>query len=136
MTHKNLVVYIVFVFSFPTTTLEVDNIDNVSQELIDNHYDCIKKQDNRKSSLKKLAECNILPENLYNATVTITLYREIYSNDMAATTFSVKVHVFRYNCGMFTGTFNVLGHKTLTCDMIFTLEMYRFATKKMKSDLH
>ena len=46
MTHVNLLVFIVFLLTFLTITGEVDNIDNVSEELIVAHYDCTKMQDN------------------------------------------------------------------------------------------
>ena len=80
MTRKNLLVFIIFLFNSLTKTLEVDNIDNVSEELIVSHYDCTKMQDNRMYSLDKVAECNISPENLYIAPATITLYQKKLSN--------------------------------------------------------
>ena len=57
--------------------MEVDSIDNVSQELIVSHYNCTKMQDNRMYSLNKVAECKISPENLYIAPATITLPEKI-----------------------------------------------------------
>ena len=50
ITHNNLLV----IFTFPNSTLEVHNLDNVSQELIVSHYDCTKMQDNRMYSLNKV----------------------------------------------------------------------------------
>ena len=41
LTFKNFLLY------FLTNTLEVDHLDNVSQELIQSHYDCTKMLDNR-----------------------------------------------------------------------------------------
>ena len=78
MTRSNLLFCTIFLFNALTKTLEVDNIDNVSQELIVSHYDCTKMQDNRMYSLNKVAECNISPENLYTAPATIRLYEKIY----------------------------------------------------------
>ena len=63
MTHTNFLVFIVFPFYFLANTLEVQNIDNVSQELIVSHYDCTRIQDNRMYSLNKLAECKISDDN-------------------------------------------------------------------------
>ena len=77
MTRTNLLVFIIFLFSSLTKTLELDYTDNVSQEWIVSHYDCPKMQDNRMYSLKKVAECNISPENLYIAPATITLCQKI-----------------------------------------------------------
>ena len=76
MTRNNLLVFIIFLFNSSTKSLEVDNIDNVSQELIVSHYDCTKMQDNRMYSLNKVAECKISPENLYIAPATVTLYQK------------------------------------------------------------
>ena len=76
MTRNNLLVFIIFLFTSSTKSLEVDNIDNVSQELIVSHYDCTKMQDNRMYSLNKVAECKISPENLYIAPATVTLYQK------------------------------------------------------------
>ena len=104
MTRNNLLVFISFLFNSLTKTLEVDYTDNVSQELIVSHYDCTKMQDNRMYSLKKVAERKISPENLYIAPATFTLYQKNYRTDLSATMCSVKVHVFRYNCGMFSHT--------------------------------
>ena len=134
MTRKNLLVFIIFLFNSLTKNLEVDNIDNVSQELIVSHYDCTKMQDNRMYSLNKVAECNISPENLYIAPATITLYQKNYSTDLSATMCSVKVYVFRYNCGMFLHTSYVHDQSSITYDRIVTPEVCRLATtsKKMK----
>ena len=104
MTRNNLLVLIIFLTNSLTKTPEVDNIDNVSQELIVSHYDCTKLQDNRIYSLNKVAECNISPENLYVAPATPTLYQKNYRTELSATMCSVKVHVFRYNCGTISPT--------------------------------
>ena len=74
MTHDTLLVFISFLFIFLTNTLEVDNIDNVSQESIVPHYVCYKRKENRMHSLKKVAECKISPEKLYITPATNTLY--------------------------------------------------------------
>ena len=73
MTHSNLLVFIIFLLNFLTKTLEVDNTDKVSQELIVSHYDCTKMQDNRMYSLNKVTECKLSSENLYKAPAIITL---------------------------------------------------------------
>ena len=80
MTRNNLLVFIIFLFNSLTKILEVENIDNVSQELIVSHYDCTKMQDNRMCSLNKVAECKISPKNLYIAPATITLYQKKLSH--------------------------------------------------------
>ena len=95
MTHNNLLACIIFLCNCQTETLEVDNVDNVSQELIVSHYNCTKMQDNRMYSLNKLVDCNISPEKLYIAPATITLYQKIYRTDLSALMCSVKVHNFR-----------------------------------------
>ena len=56
MTRNNLLVFIIFLFTSSTKTLEVDYTDNVSQELIVSFYDCTKIQDNRMYFLNKVAE--------------------------------------------------------------------------------
>ena len=45
---------------------------------------------------------------------------------------SVKVHVFRYNCGMFSHTSYVHDQNSITYDMIVTPEMCRLASKSKK----
>ena len=132
MTCNNLLVFIIFLFNSLTKTLEVDYTDNVSQEIIVSHYDCTKLQDNRMYSLNKVAECKISPENLYIAPVIITLYQNNYRTDLSATMCSVKVHVFRYNCGMFSHTSYVHDQNSITYDMIVTPEMCRLASKSKK----
>ena len=129
MTRDSLLVFKIFLFTSLTKTLEIDNKDNVSQELVVSHYDCTKMQDNRMYSLNKLAECNIPPENLYIAPATIILYQKNYRTDMSATMSSVKVHVFRYNCGMFSQTSYVNDQKSITYDIIVTPDMCRHASK-------
>ena len=132
MTRNNLLVLNTFLFNSLTKTLEVDNIDNVSQELIVSHYDCTEMQDNRMYSLNKVVECNISPENLYIAPATITLYQKNYRTDLSATMCSVKVHVFRYNCGIFPHTSYVHDQNSSSYDMIITSEMCRLASKSKK----
>ena len=132
MTRNNLLFFFNFLFNSLTKTLEVDNIDNVSQELIVSHYDYTKMQDNRMYSLNKVAECNISPENLYLGPATITLYQKIYRTDLSATMCSVKVPVFRYNCGMFSHTSYVHDQNSITYDMIITPEMCGIASKTKK----
>ena len=136
MTRNNLLVFIIFLFNSLTKTTEVDYTDNVSQELIVSHYDCTKMQDNRMYSLNKVAECNISPENLFIAPATITLYQKNYQTDPSATMCSVKVHVFRYNCGMFSHTSYVHDQNSITYDMIVTPEMCRLASTSKKNQNH
>ena len=83
-------------------------------------------------SLNKVAEIKISPENLYIAPATITLYQKFYRTDLSATMCSVKVHVFRYNCGMFSHTSYVHDQKSITYYMIFTPEMCTLALKSIK----
>ena len=64
MTHNKLLVFINFLFNFLTNTLEIDNINIVSQDSTVSHYDCTKMQGNLLYSLNKVAECKISPENL------------------------------------------------------------------------
>ena len=136
MTRNNLLVFIIFLFISLAKTLEVDSIDNVSQELIVSHYDCTRMQENRMYSLNKVAECNISPEILYIAPATITFYQKIYRTDLSATMCSVKVHVFRYNCGMFSHTSYVHDQNTITYDMIVTPERRRLESKSKKNQNH
>ena len=110
----------------------MDYTDNVSQELLVSPYDCTKMQDNRMYSLNTVAECKISPENLYIAPATITLYQTTYRTDLSATMCSVKVHVFRYNCGMFSHTSYVHDQNSITYDMIVTPEMCRLASNSKK----
>ena len=132
MTRNNLLVLIIFLFNSLTKTLEVDYTDNVSQEISVSHYDCTKMQDNRINSLNKVAECKISPEKLYIAPATITLYQKNYRTDLSATMCSVKVHVFQYNCGLFSHTSYVHDQKIITYDMIVTPEMCRLPSKSKK----
>ena len=129
MTHNKLKVFNFFLFSFLTSTFEVDNTDNVSRKLIVSHYDCTKMQHNRMHSLNNVAGGKISPENLYVAPATITLYQKNYRSDMSATICSVKVEFFRYNCGMFSHTPCVHYQRSITYDMIVTPEMCRLASK-------
>ena len=101
----------------------------MSQELFVSHYDCTKVQDNRNYSLNKVVKCEISPENLYIAPATITLYQKNYRTDLSATMCSVKVHVFRHNCGKFSHTSYVHDQNSITYDMIVALELYRLASK-------
>ena len=90
-------------------------------------------QDNRMYSPKKVAECKISPANLYIAPATITLFRKNYRINLSATMCSVKVHVFGYNCGMFSHTLYVHDQNSITYDMIVTPEMCRIASKSKKT---
>ena len=89
-------------------------------------------QDNRIYSLNKVTECKISPENLYIALATITLYQKNCRTDLSATMCSVKVHVFRYKCGMFSHTSYVHDQNSITYDMIITPEMCTLASKSKK----
>ena len=132
MTRNNLLVFIIFLFKSLTKTHEVDYTDNVSQELIVSYYDCTKMQDNRMYLLNKAAECKISPENLYIAPATITHDQKNYRTDLSATMYSVKVHVFPYNYGMFLHTSYVHHQNSITYDMIVTPEMCTLASKSTK----
>ena len=137
MPHNNFSVFVVFIFHFFTNTLEVDKIDNVSQELIVSHYHCTKMQDNRMYSSNKVAECKTSPENLYIAPATFTLYQKIYRTDLSATMCSVKVHVFRCNCGMLPHMSYMHDRNSISYDRIATPEMCSLASKSEKiSKLH
>ena len=133
MTYNNLLVCLISLLNFLTNTLEVDNIENLSQELFVSFYDCTKMQDNRSYSLNKGVECKISPENFYIAPATNTLYQKNYRTDLSATMCSVNVHVFRYNCGKFSHTSYVHEQNSITFDMIVTLEIFRFASKSKKN---
>ena len=89
-------------------------------------------QDNRICSLNKVVECKIPPENLYIAPATILLYWKNYCTDLSATVFSVKVHVFRYICGVFSHNSYVHDQNSITYDMIVTPETCRHASKTKK----
>ena len=130
MTRNELLV--LTIFNSLAKTLEVDNTDNRSQELIVSHSDCTKMQDNRMYSLNKEVECKISPENLYIAPATITPYQKNYRTDLSATMCSVKVNVFRYNCGRFSHTLYVHDQNSIIYDMIVTPEVCRFATNSKK----
>ena len=133
MTHINLLVFTSFLFNFLTNTLQVDNIDNVSQELIVSHYDCTKMKDNRKYSLIKVAERKITPEDFYIALATINLYQKTYRTHLPATMWSVNVHVLRYNCGMSSHTWYAHDQNRITYDTIVTPEicsLHRNSKKK------
>ena len=93
-------------------------------------------QDNRMYSLNKVAECKISPQNLRIAPATITLYQKNYRTDLSAIMCSVKVHIFRYNCGMFSHTSYVHDQNSVTYDMIVTLEICRLAPKSKKNQNH
>ena len=121
--------FILFLFPFSCAS---DDFDNVSKNLFVSHYDCTKMQDNRMYSLNKVAECKITPENLYVTPATITLYQKNYRTDLAATMCSVKAHVFRYNCGMFSHSSYVHTQNSITYDLIVTPEMCRQASKTNK----
>ena len=90
MAHNNLLVFIIFLLEFLTNTLEVDNIDNLSQELIVSLDDCTKMQNNQMYSLNKIDECKISlivyrSENLYIRPATISLYRKNFRINQSAT---------------------------------------------------
>ena len=87
-------------------------------------------------SLNKLAECKNSPESLYVVPATITLYQKKYRTDLSATMCSVKVHVFRYNCGLFLHTSYVNDQNSITYDVIVTREMCRLASKPKKNQNH
>ena len=89
-------------------------------------------QDNRIYSLNKVAECKISPENLCIATTAITLYQQNCRTDLSETVCSVKVHVFRYNCGMFSHMLQVHDQISITYVMIVTMDMCRLASKSKK----
>ena len=57
MTNDNLLVFKIFLFVFLYITLEVDNMEIVSQKLIVYHYDWTKKQVIRMNSSNKKVEC-------------------------------------------------------------------------------
>ena len=63
MTPTKLLVFNFFLFNFLISTFEVDNIDNVSQKLIDCPQDCTKMQNNRMYSINKVTECKLSPAN-------------------------------------------------------------------------
>ena len=122
--------YHFILFIFPT--FASDDFDNVSKNLFVSHYDCTKMQDNRMYSLNKVVDCKITPENLYVTPATITPYQKNYRTDLAATMCSVKAHVFRYNCGMFSHSFYVHTRISITYDLIVTPEMCRQASGRTK----
>ena len=132
MTNNKLIVFIIFRFNFLFNTLEVDNIDNVSQELSVSHSDCTKKQDNRMYSLNKLAECKVSPENLYIASATNTLYQKNYLTDLSQQNVLSRSTFLRYNSGMFFRTSYVHDKNSFTYDMIVTPKMCRLASKSIK----
>ena len=129
MTHSILIAFIFFLLNFRTNTLEFENTEKVSQELNISHYDCTKMLDNRMYSLNKVAECKFSAEKLYIASATITLYRKKCGTDLSATMCSVKVHVFRSNCGFFSRTTYINDQNSITYDIIVTPEMCRLAWK-------
>ena len=118
-THKNSLAFNIVLLSL-TKTPEVDNTDNVTQEVTVSLYDCSKMQDNRIYSPNKVPECKTSPENLYISSATITLYQQSYRIDLSATMFSVKVHVFRHTCGLFSHTSYVHDQNCITYEMIVT----------------
>ena len=83
-------------------------------------------------SLNEVAECTILPEKLYIAPATIILYQKIYRTDLSAPLCSVKAHVSRYNCGMFSHTSYVHDQNSITYNIIITPERCRLASKPKK----
>ena len=121
--------FILFLLPFSCAS---DDFDNVSKNLFVSHYDCTKIQDNRMYSLNKVADFKITPENLYVTPATITLYQKNYRTDMAATMCSLKAHIFRYNCGMFSHSSYVHTQNSITYDLIVTPEICRQASKTNK----
>ena len=89
-------------------------------------------QDNRIYSLNKTPECKISTGNLYTTQATITLYQKNYRTDLPATMCSVKVHLFRYKCGIFSHTSYLHDQNRITSDMNVTAEMCRLASKSKK----
>ena len=71
-THNTLLVLTVFLFKFLTDTLDFDNIDKVSRELIVSHNDFIEMQDSQMHWLNKVAECKTSPQKIYIAPGTNT----------------------------------------------------------------
>ena len=67
-----------FLFNFLAHTFEVDNIDNMSQELIISQNNCTKLQGDRMYSISKVAECKISLENLYVVPATNTLPKNLH----------------------------------------------------------
>ena len=94
MTHNKLVVFKIFLYNSLTKTLEVDNTDNMSQELIVFHYDGTKTQDNRMYPLNKVVERKNSPGSSYIAPATVAIYQKKNRSNLSATMCSVKVHVF------------------------------------------
>ena len=129
MAYNSLLVSLILLFEFLTNTLEVNNLDNVSQDLSVSHYCSTKMQDNRMYSLQKVADCKTSPENLYIALATYTLYQKNYRTDLSATMCSVKVHVFRYNYGKFSHTTYVCDQNSINYGKKITPEICRLAPK-------
>ena len=82
MMHIKVLVFIVFHFNSFSETLQDDNTDHVSQELIVFHCNCTKMQENWRYSLNKVDECKVSPEILYTAPATFTLYQKSYRTDL------------------------------------------------------
>ena len=76
MTQNNLLFFKASRFGFLTNTLDVDNIDNVSQELIVLNKTTPKCRTMECTRLTK--ETKISHENLYMAPDTITFYQKTY----------------------------------------------------------
>ena len=132
MTHNNSLVFTVFLFNLLTKTLEIDNIDNVSQELFACLHDCTQLQYNGMYSVNSVVEIKNPPEILYMAPDTSTPYQKNYRTDLTATICSVKVQVFPYLCGTFSHTSYVHDQNSITCDVIVTSERCRLASRPKK----
>ena len=85
--------------------------------------------------LNKVAECKLSTEKLYIAPATTTLYQKKYRLDLSATLCSVKVHIFRYNCGMFSHTSYVHDQNSITYGMMVTPEKCILASKSKKNEI-
>ena len=131
MTHNNLLVFIVFLFSFLTNTLGVYNTDKVSQELIVSH-DGAKMQDNRMYSLTKVPEGNISPEKLYRSGYHYPLPKKGSnrpdSNDVFCQSPCFPIQLWN----VFSYVIPLHDQNSITYDMIVTLEMRRLAPKFKK----
>ena len=109
----------------------------MSQVLIASQYDCNRMDDNRTYSLIKAAECKISPEKLYIAAATITLYqKKLIAPTCQQQYVLLKVHVFRYKCGMFSQTSYVHDQDSITYDMIVTPKLCRLASKSKKNQIY
>ena len=100
MTHNNLLVCMFFLFNFLAHTFEVDNIDNMSQDLIVSQNNCTKLQGNRMYSINKVAECKISPENLYVVPATSTLPKNLSNRPLCKKMFCQGPHFLIQLCNV------------------------------------